>query len=120
MIQPVFDNILTIRCQYTFRMILNSAYVILLMPHGHYVAVIAAAGYLKAFRQTVFIDHPGVVASYLKVCGQSLKQVILCSKMCWCGYSVNHVTDVEQLGSKGFTYCLMSQADAQNRFAACV
>lgn len=116
MVYKVLNDGDTFRRKNRFGVKLNAAHVVVAMSYSHYFAVGAKGRGLKAVRQTVAVNYPGMVTSYLKFAWKSGENVIVGHYTARCADPMVNFGEITKPGTEIFADCLMSEADAENGF----
>src|SRR5574344_26177 len=99
---------------------LDAAYVIVFVFEPHNLSFVTFCRNLQTVGKFLFGYHPRVVTAHHNALGQSFEYFIISKLSALCGYSVEHVAEVDQLGTEHFADGLMTEADTQYRFHALI
>ena len=107
--KPVLDHFTAIRCQDTFWMELDAAYVQILVLQSHNLPFVTLCRHLQAVRKSFPTDHPGVIASHRDATGKSREKGIVAKLGTYSCYAMKYVAEVFQLATKYLANGLMAQ-----------
>src|SRR3972149_851897 len=114
-LEEVTEDVLACPCEYRFRVELNALYGKAPVAQAHYLVHVRPCAYLKAIGQALFPYDERMVPVCLKGVLDAFKDgpvVVVYHR----GLAVHEARRLYALSAEGVAYCLMPQADAEERY----